>query len=122
MKDILFIGYKRCSTSNKAETYLKSKGISYNFRDMKEENPKEEELKEYYEKAGMDIKRFFNTSGKLYKENGIKDKLPQMSLEEKIKLLSEDGMMVKRPILVDGQKVLVGFKEAEWDQYFVEKR
>ncbi len=121
MSDILFIGYKRCGTSNKAEAYLKDMKIDYDFRDMKEENPSEEELKAFYEKSGLDIKRFFNTSGKLYKENGIKDKLADMTLDDKIKLLSEDGMMVKRPILIQGDKVLVGFKESEWKEHFENK-
>lgn len=118
MKDILFIGYKKCGTSNKAETFLKNREIAYTFRDIKENKPTEEEIREFHRKSEVDIKRFFNTSGKLYKEGKIKDRLPSMTQEEKYALLAEDGLLVKRPILVREDKVLVGFKEEEWLDLF----
>ena len=111
---MLLICYPRCSTCKKAQKWLDEKGIEYTFRDIKEENPSFDELKAWYEKSGLDIKRFFNTSGQLYKSMALKDKLPSMSTEEKLTLLSTDGMLVKRPILIDGDTVLVGFKEQEW--------
>lgn len=112
---VLFVCYPKCSTCKKAEKWLKERGIVYTFRDIKEDNPSREELKSWYQKSGLDIKRFFNTSGQLYKEMKLKDKLPQMSLDEKLDLLAGDGMLVKRPILVTENKVLVGFKDAEWE-------
>ena len=111
---MLFVCYPRCTTCKKAQKWLDEKGIGYTFRDIKEENPSYDELKTWYEKSGLDIKRFFNTSGQLYKSMSLKDKLPAMSEEEKLRLLSTDGMLVKRPILIDGDTVLVGFKEREW--------
>ena len=111
---MLFVCYPRCSTCKKAQKWLDEKGIGYTFRDIKEENPSYDELKTWYEKSGLDIKRFFNTSGQLYKSMSLKDKLPAMTEEEKLRLLSTDGMLVKRPILIDGDTVLVGFKEREW--------
>lgn len=111
---MLFVCYPRCSTCKKAQKWLDEKGISYTLRDIKEENPSYDELKTWYESSGLDIKRFFNTSGQLYKSMALKDKLPSMSVEEKLTLLSTDGMLVKRPILIDGDTVLVGFKEQEW--------
>ncbi|MCT1796890.1 Spx/MgsR family RNA polymerase-binding regulatory protein [Helcococcus kunzii] len=102
------ICYKNCSTCKGVEKLMKEKGIEYEYRDIKEDNPSTEEIKEFHEKSGLDIKKFFNTSGTIYRENNIKDKLPNMSLEEKYELLSTDGMLVKRPILIDGDKVLVG--------------
>ncbi|MBQ1474421.1 MAG: arsenate reductase family protein [Ruminococcus sp.] len=111
---MLFVCYPRCSTCKKAQKWLDEKGISYTYRDIKEDNPSLDELKAWYEKSGLDIKRFFNTSGQLYKSMALKDKLPSMSVEEKLTLLSTDGMLVKRPILIDGDTVLVGFKEQEW--------
>ena len=111
---MLFVCYPRCTTCKKAQKWLDEKGIGYTFRDIKEENPSYDELKTWYKKSGLDIKRFFNTSGQLYKSMSLKDKLPAMSEEEKLRLLSTDGMLVKRPILIDGDTVLVGFKEQEW--------
>ena len=111
---MLFVCYPRCSTCKKAQKWLDEKGIGYTFRDIKEENPSYDELKTWYKKSGLDIKRFFNTSGQLYKSMSLKDKLPAMSEEEQLRLLSTDGMLVKRPILIDGDTVLVGFKEREW--------
>ncbi|MDE7309533.1 MAG: Spx/MgsR family RNA polymerase-binding regulatory protein, partial [Lachnospiraceae bacterium] len=90
--------------------------ISYESRHIKEENPTYEELKKWYKKSGMDIKKFFNTSGNLYKEMKLKDKLPEMSEEEKLKLLATDGMLVKRPLIVTEDKILTGFKESEWEE------
>lgn len=113
----LFICYSKCSTCKKAEKWLQENNIPYTARPIKEENPSKEELALWYEKSGLDIKRFFNTSGNLYKEMKLKDKLPEMSLEEKLDLLSTDGMLVKRPVLVDGDTVLVGFKQAEWEAW-----
>lgn len=114
-KMALFVCYPKCSTCKKAEKWLKEKEMEYVSRDIKEDNPSRSELEMWYQKSGLDIKRFFNTSGQLYKEMKLKDKLPEMSLEEKLDLLATDGMLVKRPILVTEDKVLVGFKEAEWE-------
>lgn len=115
---MLFVCYPKCSTCAKAKDYLDAKNIEHTFRDIKTENPTKRELKEWYEKSGLDIKRFFNTSGMLYKEMALKDKLPQMSTDEKLRLLSTDGMLVKRPIVVGEDFVLVGFKQKEWDAVF----
>ncbi len=116
---ILFICYPRCTTCQKAEKWLKEHGVDYKVRNIKEENPTEEELKLWYDMSGLDIKRFFNTSGLIYKEMQLKDKLPNMSLGDKFKLLSTDGMLVKRPLVIGDGYVLAGFKEAEWDKYIV---
>lgn len=111
----LFVAYPKCTTCQKAEKWLKESNIAYTLKHIKEENPTKEELKEWHEKSGLDIKKFFNTSGMLYKEMQLKDKLPNMTLEEKLNLLATDGMLVKRPILVGENQVLVGFKEKEWE-------
>ena len=113
---MLFVCYPKCSTSMKAKKWLEERGMEYELRDIKTDNPTAEELKTWWEKSGLPLKRFFNTSGNLYKEMKLKDKLPQMSEEEQIALLSTDGMLVKRPILVSSGKVLVGFKEKEWEE------
>ena len=113
---MLFIQYPPCSTCQKAKKWLDANGVSYTDRHIKEQNPTYEELKEWYEKSGLELKKFFNTSGLLYKSMNLKDKLPTMTEEEKLQLLSSDGMLVKRPILVKGDKVLTGFKEAEWEK------
>ena len=115
---MLLVCYPKCSTCKKTEDYLKNQGVEYNYRDIKEENPSYDELKLWYEKSGLDIKRFFNTSGLLYKSMELKDKLPTMTDEEKLQLLATDGMLVKRPIAVGDGFVLVGFKEKEWDAVF----
>lgn len=112
----LFVCYKKCSTCKKAEKWLQENGLDYEMRDIKTDNPSKEELKEWYEKSGLDIKRFFNTSGMIYRDMQLKDKLPDMSEEEKLELLATDGMLVKRPMLITEDKVLVGFKEKEWEQ------
>ncbi len=114
MSERIFVCYPRCTTCKKAEKWLSEKGIAANVRDIKEDNPTEKELRQWHKKSGLPLKRFFNTSGLKYKELSLKDKLPSMSEEEQYKLLATDGMLVKRPILVDGDKVLVGFKEQEW--------
>lgn len=111
---MLFVCYPKCTTCQKARKWLDAQGISYEERDIKTENPRKEELTEWYHKSGLPLKRFFNTSGNLYKELKLKDKLPQMSEEEQLELLSTDGMLVKRPIIVTEDTVLTGFKESEW--------
>ena len=113
---MLFICYPKCSTCMKAKKWLDEKGIEYEIRDIRQDNPNAAELKEWWEKSGLPLKKFFNTSGSLYKSMNLKDRLPQMSEEEQISLLSEDGMLVKRPILVTDSTVLTGFREKEWEQ------
>lgn len=111
-----FICYPKCSTCKKAQNWLDSRGTEYTLRDIKTDNPTYEELKEWYEKSGLPLKKFFNTSGMLYRSMNLKDKLDFMTDEEKLRLLAEDGMIVKRPILLAGSKVLLGFKESEWSE------
>lgn len=111
---MLLICYPKCTTCQKAKKWLESQGIAYTERNIAEENPTYAELKEWYKKSGLPLKRFFNTSGLLYKSMQLKDKLPEMSEEKQLKLLATDGMLVKRPLVVDGDNVLTGFKEAEW--------
>lgn len=111
---MLFIEYPKCSTCKKAKKHLEDLGVQFEDRNIVEENPTAEELRAWIGRSGYPVKKFFNTSGMKYRELGLKDKLPQMSDEEKIKLLSTDGMLVKRPILIDGDRILVGFREKEW--------
>lgn len=111
-----FIEYPKCSTCIKAKKWLEEKGYEFHDRNIKEENPTAAEIKEWYEKSGLPLKRFFNTSGMLYKELGLKDKLPDMTEEEQIALLATDGMLVKRPIIVTDKVVLTGFREKEWEE------
>ena len=113
---MLFVQYPKCSTCLKARKWLEAHKITYTDRHIAEDNPSYDELKQWYEKSGLPLKRFFNTSGVLYKEMQLKDRLPAMSEEEQLRLLATNGMLVKRPILVDGDRVLVGFKEAEWPE------
>ena len=113
---MLFIWYPKCSTCQKAKKWLNSHEIEYTERHIVEENPTYDELKEWHQKSGLPLKKFFNTSGMLYKEMKLKDKRPEMSEEEQLKLLATDGMLVKRPLVVDGDNVLTGFKEAEWTE------
>ena len=113
---MLFVHYPKCSTCKKAKTFLDERGVEYKERHMVEENPTFEELKKWYEMSDYPLKRFFNTSGMRYREMGLKDKLAHMSEEEQLELLATDGMLVKRPILVDGERVRVGFKEKEWEE------
>ncbi|HHT37831.1 MAG TPA: arsenate reductase family protein [Mollicutes bacterium] len=112
----LFLGYPRCSTSNKAEKFLKDNKIDYNFRNITVDKPTVTELTLWIKKSELPIKRFFNTSGLVYKELNLKDKLATMTEEEQIELLSTNGMLVKRPLLVNDDVILVGFKEEDWKQ------
>lgn len=105
---MILICYKKCSTCKGVEKMLSEKNISYDYREIDKDNPTAEELKKWHEISGLDIKKFFNTSGLIYRNNNIKDKLPDMTLEEKYDLLATDGMLVKRPIMVFDEKVLVG--------------
>lgn len=113
---MLLIWYPKCSTCQKAKKWLDEHNLEYTERHIVEDNPSYEELKVWHEKSGLDLKKFFNTSGLLYKEMELKSKLPSMSEEEQLKLLAANGMLVKRPIIVDGEKVFVGFKESEWER------
>ena len=108
--------YRKCSTCIKALKWLEDNNIKFEERPIKEQNPTYEELKEWYEMSGLPLKKFFNTSGLLYKEMNLKDKLPQMTDEEQLQLLATDGMLVKRPLVVGKDYVLTGFKEAEWEE------
>ena len=112
---MLFLYYPPCTTCKKAKKWLDDKGISYTGRHIKEENPSYEELKQWLERSQLPVKKFFNTSGLQYKALGLKDRLPTMSVEEQLQLLASDGMLVKRPIVVTEQGILVGFREAEWN-------
>ncbi len=111
---ILFLQYPPCSTCQKAKKWLDEHQVKYTSRHIKEDNPSLEELQAWYQKNGLPLKKFFNTSGLLYKEMKLKDKLPTMSQEEQLKLLAADGMLVKRPLVIGEDFVLVGFKEADW--------
>ena len=111
-----FICYPKCTTCQKAKKWLDDNGIEYELRDIKTDNPTLDELTLWYEKSGLPLKKFFNTSGLLYKSMELKDKLPGMSEEEMLQLLSTDGMLVKRPLLIGEEFVLVGFKEADWTE------
>ncbi len=112
----LFVEYPKCTTCKKAKKWLEEHKVEFEDRDIKEKNPTAEELKTWYQRSGLPLKRFFNTSGLLYKSMQLKDKLPDMSEEEQIRLLAGDGMLVKRPLIVKEDTVLVGFKEAEWEK------
>lgn len=113
---MLFVCYPKCSTCKKAEQYLQAKGLSFTVRDIKTDNPTVDELRTWHEASGLPLKRFFNTSGILYKQLGLKDKLPTMSENEQLELLASDGMLVKRPLVIYDGGVLVGFKQAEYDE------
>ena len=113
---MLFVCYPKCSTCKKAKKWLDEQGISYEDRHIIEDNPTVEELKDWHERSGLPLKRFFNTSGMKYRELGLKDKLPEMSEEEQYELLATDGMLVKRPLVVGDDFVLIGFKEALWKE------
>lgn len=113
---MILLCYSKCSTCQKAKKWLEAHGISYGNREIKTENPTVEELKLWHEKSGLPLKRFFNTSGLLYKELKLKERLPEMSKEEQYRLLASDGMLVKRPLAITDQRVLVGFKEAQWEE------
>ena len=116
---MLFLYYPKCSTCQKAKKWLDEHNISYTERHIVEENPTYEELKQWYENGNLPLKKFFNTSGMLYKEQKLKDKLPTMSEDEQLKLLATNGMLVKRPLIVDGNMVLTGFKEKEWTDFLL---
>ncbi len=113
-KKITVLCYQKCTTCKKALKWLDDQEIAYETREIKEKNPTKEELKKWYQKSGLPLKRFFNTSGNLYKELSLKDKLPHMTEEEQLELLATDGMLVKRPLVVAENGVLTGFKENEW--------
>ena len=113
---MLFLEYPPCTTCKKAKKWLQDNGLTFTARHIKEENPTAEELALWQEISGLELKKFFNTSGLVYKNLGLKDKLPGMSREEQLALLASDGMLVKRPILVTEYGVLVGFKEKEWEK------
>ena len=112
---MLFIQYPKCTTCQKAKKWLDDNNIVYTDRHIKEENPTYEELKLWYEKSGLPLKRFFNTSGLLYKSMNLKDRLPSMTEEEQLRLLASDGMLVKRPLVIKDDTVLTGFRPAEWE-------
>ena len=113
---MLVLAYRKCSTCLKALKWLEENHIEFEERPMKEQNPTYEELKAWYQMSGMPLKKFFNTSGLLYKDMQLKDKLPQMSEEEQLELLATDGMLVKRPLVVGDGFVLAGFRESEWEE------
>ncbi len=111
---MLFIEYPKCSTCQKAKQWLIDNGIEFADRNIKEQNPNYDELKEWYARSGLELKRFFNTSGLLYKSMNLKDRLPEMSEDEQLKLLASDGMLVKRPLIITDKAILTGFREKEW--------
>lgn len=113
---MLLICYPKCTTCQKAKKWLDDHGFKYEERDIKKDNPTAAELREWIARSGLPLKKFFNTSGNSYKNLGLKDKLPSMTEDEQIELLATDGMLVKRPILVTENRVLTGFKEAEWGE------
>lgn len=113
---VLFLWYPKCTTCQRAKKWLDDNGVAYEARHVKEENPTAEELKEWYRRSGFPLKRFFNASGLLYKSMGLKEKLAQMSEEEQILLLASDGMLVKRPVIVCEDFVIVGFRQKEWEK------
>ncbi len=115
MKNLL-LWYPKCSTCQKAKKWLEANQISFDERHIVEERPKKEELEEWIRQSGLEIKKFFNTSGLKYKELNLKEKLPNMTEEEKIELLASNGMLIKRPLLITNKKILVGFKEKEWEE------
>lgn len=112
----LVLCYEKCSTCKKALKWLEKQGVEYTERPIKEENPSKEELREWYQKSGLPLKRFFNTSGMLYRELKLKDRLPDMPEEEQLDLLASDGMLVKRPLLVSEKVICPSFREAEWEK------
>lgn len=118
---MLFLQYPPCSTCQKAKKWLDEHGVAYDARNIKEENPTQEELHSWYQRSGLSLKRFFNTSGLAYKSLGLKDKLPAMSEEEQLALLASDGMLVKRPLVVGEDFILVGFKATEWENTLLNK-
>ena len=116
--DVLFIGYPKCSTCQKAEKFLRAHGCAAPMRDIVVEKPMADELRAWHTRSGLPLKRFFNTSGMLYRELALKDKLPAMAEEEQYAVLASDGMLVKRPLLITQDRVLTGFREKEWAELF----
>lgn len=113
---MLFLEYPKCTTCKKAKKWLVDQNIAFDDRNIKEENPSKEELQEWYKISGQPLKKFFNTSGMIYRDLGLKDKLQSMSEEEQLELLASDGMLVKRPLAIGEDFVLIGFKEKEWEE------
>lgn len=113
--EVLFVCYPKCTTCQKAKRWLQEHGIAIQERNIKEQNPTKEELSGWHQASGLPLRKFFNTSGLLYREQELSKKLPKMSEEEQLELLATDGMLVKRPILTDGKTVLIGFREKEWE-------
>lgn len=113
---MLFLEYPKCTTCKKAKKWLVDRNITFDDRNIKEENPSKEELQEWYKISGQPLKKFFNTSGMIYRDLGLKDKLQSMSEEEQLELLASDGMLVKRPLAIGEDFVLIGFKEKEWEE------
>ena len=113
---VLFLEYPKCSTCKRAKAWLTENGVTFDDRHIVEDNPTAEELKAWWEKSGLPLKKFFNTSGLVYKEQNLKERLPDMSEEEQLALLATNGMLVKRPLVIGGDFVLIGFKEAEWER------
>ncbi len=111
--------YSKCSTCRKALKWLDAQGVAYDLRDIKTANPTEAELRVWHAQSGLPLKRFFNTSGLQYRALELKDRLPSMSEQEQFQLLASDGMLVKRPLLIDGETVLLGFRQAEWEQHLL---
>ena len=113
---VLFLEYPKCSTCKRAKAWLMENGVAFDDRHIVEDNPTAEELKAWWEKSGLPLKKFFNTSGLVYKEQNLKERLPDMSEEEQLALLATNGMLVKRPLVIGGDFVLIGFKETEWER------
>ena len=113
---VLFLQYPPCTTCKRAKAWLDERGVDYEARNIKEENPTVEELKAWHQKSGLPLKRFFNTSGLAYKAVGLKDRLPTMTEEEQYQLLASDGMLVKRPLAIGEDFVLVGFRQEQWQE------
>ncbi len=118
---MLLICYPKCSTCKKAQKWLDEKGISYDYRDIKVDNPSRDELARWYKMSDKPLRKFFNTSGMLYRDMGLKDKLGNMTDDEMLDLLATDGMLVKRPLVIDDGGVLIGFREAEWEDMLCRK-
>ena len=114
---MVLVAYPKCSTCQRAKKWLDERGMEYTYRHMTEENPAAGEIREWWKRSGLPLKKFFNTSGLKYKELGLKDRLPSMEEEEQLALLASDGMLVKRPILIQEKGVLVGFKQAQWEEF-----
>lgn len=113
---MVFLCYERCTTCKRAKAWLIDRGVEFTERPIKEENPSLEELREWYQRSGLPLKKFFNTSGLLYKSMELRSKLSAMTEEEQLRLLASDGMLVKRPLLITEEKILVGFIPAEWER------